>query len=350
MRLTIVDLAGAERNKRAKNNAKRLKESNAVNLSLSVLRKCFDALKLGKRVPFRDNKLTHFLKEYFDENKKIIMIVNINPSQADFEETLQVLEYGNIAKKIEAIKSRVDSRKGSEHASRRRRSTLPNLVRASLDKQIEPVVVSRISEKKSRATKSFEMGVDQNIEKIVRCTVKREWQKICQKKISEEIRKMSEFYSEELGKKLREDIKKMVFYKSESKRKGQKVDSKGRRGELARFPEQACGKCKCRCERNLVDTQSGENYEIGKKRMYTKSVGCFELGFRVKEQLDQVGSRVEEIDEKVSLQIERSKKMIKQNKKEINKNKKLIRENNKKNARIRKLQRKQKQRSLFQSK
>ena len=43
-KLTIVDLAGAERNKRMTNNAARMRESNSVNLSLSALRRCFVAL------------------------------------------------------------------------------------------------------------------------------------------------------------------------------------------------------------------------------------------------------------------------------------------------------------------
>ena len=121
VRLTIVDLAGAERNKRTKNDFKRLKESNSVNLSLSVLRKCFDALKQGKRVPFRDNKLSHYLKKYFNENKCIIMIVNINPSQKDFEETLQVLEYGTIAKKIDKVKSRINNRINPEYLVKKKK-------------------------------------------------------------------------------------------------------------------------------------------------------------------------------------------------------------------------------------
>lgn len=109
-KLTIVDLAGAERNKRTTNNAARMRESNSVNLSLSALRRCFVALKKKKRVPFRENKLTHFLKEYFHDDKQIQLIINLNPSQADFEESLQVLEYGSIARKIELIKSTMKSK------------------------------------------------------------------------------------------------------------------------------------------------------------------------------------------------------------------------------------------------
>ena len=100
-KLTIVDLAGSERNKRTLSTAKNMKEANSVNLSLSFLRKCFDAVRNGKRVPYRESKLTHYLKDYFRFPEDLLMILNISASQADFNETLKALKYANKAKSMQ---------------------------------------------------------------------------------------------------------------------------------------------------------------------------------------------------------------------------------------------------------
>lgn len=39
-------------------------------------------------VPYRDSKLTHLFKNYFDGEGKVRMVVCVNPKADDYEETL----------------------------------------------------------------------------------------------------------------------------------------------------------------------------------------------------------------------------------------------------------------------
>lgn len=44
-------------------------------------------------VPYRDSKLTHLFKNYFDGEGKVRMIVCVNPKAEDYEENLVILMY-----------------------------------------------------------------------------------------------------------------------------------------------------------------------------------------------------------------------------------------------------------------
>ena len=61
--LSLVDLAGSERLEHTKVEGERLKETTAINKSLSALADVISALKDGKHVPFRNSKLTYFLQK-----------------------------------------------------------------------------------------------------------------------------------------------------------------------------------------------------------------------------------------------------------------------------------------------
>lgn len=56
------------------------------------LRKCMDILRENQQngtsrvVPFRDSKLTHFLKNYFEGEGRVRMILCVNPRQEDYDE------------------------------------------------------------------------------------------------------------------------------------------------------------------------------------------------------------------------------------------------------------------------
>ena len=104
--LSLVDLAGSERTKRTKNTGSRLREAGSINSSLMALRNCMEVLKENianlnsqngnqpgvlahrKMVPYRDSKLTLLFKNYFEGYGKIKMILCINPSAVEFDETI----------------------------------------------------------------------------------------------------------------------------------------------------------------------------------------------------------------------------------------------------------------------
>lgn len=92
--LSLVDLAGSERTNRTKNTGQRLNEASKINQSLMVLRKCFETLRdnqqtnATKMVPYREQKITHLFKNFFEGDGDIRMIVCVNPSIADADENL----------------------------------------------------------------------------------------------------------------------------------------------------------------------------------------------------------------------------------------------------------------------
>jgi hypothetical protein len=107
----IVDLAGSERSKRTGtfSRSTRQKEAALINSSLMKLMRCLQTLRHNQStnhaanvVPFRESKLTHLFMDHLTgaAASRTSMVVNINPSVADFDETQHVLSYGTVAKSI----------------------------------------------------------------------------------------------------------------------------------------------------------------------------------------------------------------------------------------------------------
>jgi len=111
--MQIVDLAGSERSKRtgAMTRSAAQKESSFINSSLMKLMRCFNSLQSNNRIiasSFRESKLTHLFMNHFlsaSSASRTRMIININPSVADFDETQHVLNYAAVAKNIYISKS-----------------------------------------------------------------------------------------------------------------------------------------------------------------------------------------------------------------------------------------------------
>ena len=81
--ISLVDLAGSERLSNSKVEGDRLKESLAINKSLSALADVISAMKDKNKkghVPYRNSKLTFVLQNQLgSESSKVLMIVNLNP-------------------------------------------------------------------------------------------------------------------------------------------------------------------------------------------------------------------------------------------------------------------------------
>jgi kinesin family protein 23 len=104
--LALVDLAGSERSDRTGNHGNRLKEAGNINQSLMTLRLCMDTLRENQRsgankiVPYRDSKLTHLFKNYFDGEGKVRMIVCVSPKADDYDETIQVMKFSEVTQEV----------------------------------------------------------------------------------------------------------------------------------------------------------------------------------------------------------------------------------------------------------
>ena len=110
--LALVDLAGAERAQRTGNAGQALKEAGRINTSLMNLRRCMERLRgnqkarngsNGGNVPYRDDKLTHLFRNYFEGTGSVKMIVCINPQYQDFDENIQVMQFAEMASEVHLI-------------------------------------------------------------------------------------------------------------------------------------------------------------------------------------------------------------------------------------------------------
>ncbi|XP_058790598.1 kinesin-like protein KIF18A isoform X2 [Phymastichus coffea] len=101
VKLSMIDLAGSERASATGCSGARFKEGANINKSLLALGNCINNLADGiKYIPYRDSKLTRLLKDSLGGNCQTVMIANISPSSATFEDTYNTLRYANRAKKI----------------------------------------------------------------------------------------------------------------------------------------------------------------------------------------------------------------------------------------------------------
>ncbi|XP_029008411.1 kinesin-like protein KIF23 isoform X2 [Betta splendens] len=108
--LCLVDLAGSERTGRTGAEGTRIREAGNINQSLLNLRTCIEVLRenqmfgTNKMVPYRDSKVTHLFKNYFDGEGKVRMVVCVNPKADDYEETLLVMRFAEMTQEVEVAR------------------------------------------------------------------------------------------------------------------------------------------------------------------------------------------------------------------------------------------------------
>ncbi|RWR87555.1 kinesin-like protein KIN-UB isoform X1 [Cinnamomum micranthum f. kanehirae] len=101
-KLVMVDLAGSERIDKSGSEGHTIEEAKSINLSLSALGKCINALaENSAHVPFRDSKLTRLLRDSIGGTGRTSLVVTIGPSPRHRGETASTIMFGQRAMKVE---------------------------------------------------------------------------------------------------------------------------------------------------------------------------------------------------------------------------------------------------------
>ena len=107
--LNLCDLAGSERLDRsgAATDAKRLRETQSINKSLSCLADVFSALAArNAHIPYRNSKLTYLLQDCLSGDGKAMMFVNLSPTTASSNESLCSLRFAERVNSVELGKAK----------------------------------------------------------------------------------------------------------------------------------------------------------------------------------------------------------------------------------------------------
>lgn len=99
--LYLIDLAGSERVRKSEVVGEQLKEAGHINKSLAALGNVMEALdRKAKHVPFRDSKLTYLLQDSLGGNSRTMMVVNVNPCNDSYDETIYALQFATRVRRI----------------------------------------------------------------------------------------------------------------------------------------------------------------------------------------------------------------------------------------------------------
>jgi kinesin family protein C1 len=104
--LNLVDLAGSERLAKSCATGDRLKETQAINKSLSALGDVFTAIsKKQSHIPYRNSKLTFLLQPCLSGDGKALVLMALSPAEGSAHESLCTLRFSSLISQCELGKA-----------------------------------------------------------------------------------------------------------------------------------------------------------------------------------------------------------------------------------------------------
>ncbi|KAL9351461.1 hypothetical protein Peur_054141 [Populus x canadensis] len=166
-KLLIVDLAGSERLDKSGSEGHLLEEAKFINLSLTSLGKCINALaENSPHIPTRDSKLTRLLRDSFGGSARTSLIITIGPSGQHHAETTSTIMFGQRAMKIvnmvklkeefdyESLCRKLETQVDHLTAELERGKKLRECEKLDLEKQLKQCQVSFSESEKNLVTRS----------------------------------------------------------------------------------------------------------------------------------------------------------------------------------------------------
>ncbi|KAL1212571.1 Kinesin-like protein KIN-UC [Cardamine amara subsp. amara] len=166
-KLLIVDLAGSERINKSGTDGHLIEEAKFINLSLTSLGKCINALAEGSaHIPTRDSKLTRLLRDSFGGSARTSLIITIGPSARYHAETTSTIMFGQRAMKIvnmvklkeefdyESLCRKLETQVDQLTAEVERQNKLRNSEKHELEKRLRECEISLAEAEKNAVSRS----------------------------------------------------------------------------------------------------------------------------------------------------------------------------------------------------
>lgn len=165
-KLSLIDLAGSEDNRRTDNTGQRLAESGAINSSLFVLGQVVDALNRGNgaRIPYRDSKLTRLLQDSLGGRAHALLITNVAPTQAFLADTHNSLGF---AAKSRLVQNRVvETARIEEEKENLRRERQLNEWKQQKQERKKELIKRKPAKRKRESESEFDGGTEDSIYEV----------------------------------------------------------------------------------------------------------------------------------------------------------------------------------------